>query len=221
MGQCLATGIVAREHMPALVGRLFAPDLFNGWGIRTLSSAHRSYNPIGYHTGSVWPVENATIVFGLRRFGFDDRTVDLSRALFDLAALYPDRRVPECVGGYQRGERPTPSAYPRANPAQLWNATAYVMIMHSLLGLQPVAPLDLLLVDPLLPTWLPAVVIHDLRVGGATASLRFWRDGRGESHVDVLHRRGTLHVLKQPPPESLSATAGDRFHAFVDRVFPR
>jgi glycogen debranching enzyme len=220
MGQCLSTGIVSREHMPSLVGRLFAPDLFNGWGIRTLSSAHPSYNPIGYHTGSVWPVENATIVFGLRRFGFDERAVDLSRALFDLATLYPDRRVPECVGGYQRGERPTPSAYPRANSVQLWNATAYVMIMHSLLGLQPVAPLDLLIVDPLLPTWLPEVVLHNLRLGGATASLRFWRDARGDSHVEVLHRRGTLHVAKQPPPESLSATAGDRFHALLDRVLP-
>jgi glycogen debranching enzyme len=218
MGQALATGIVSREHMPALVGRLFAPDLFNGWGIRTLSTAHHSYNPIGYHLGTVWPVENATIVFGLRRFGFNARALELARGLFDLAALYPDRRVPECVGGYTRGEWPSPGAYPRANVAQLWNASGYIMLMQAILGLQPVAPLDLLVVDPVLPAWMPEVLVHDLRLAGATVTLRFWRDARGKSHVEVVHKRGTFHLLKQPPPESLTAKPTDRVRALVDRV---
>ncbi|MGH7529764.1 MAG: glycogen debranching N-terminal domain-containing protein [Gemmatimonadales bacterium] len=220
MGQCLATGLVTDAHMPALVGRLFAPDLFSGWGIRTLSSDHRSHNPIGYHLGSGWPVENATIVFGLRRFGFEVRALELARALFDLATLYPGTRVPECVGGYARGDWPSPGAYPRANPLQLWNTSGYVMLMQAILGLQPVAPLDLLVVDPALPTWLPEVVVHDLRLAGAMASLRFWRDARGHSHVEVLHRRGTLHVLKQPPPEALGVPVTDRFRALVDRLVP-
>jgi glycogen debranching enzyme len=221
MGQCLATGIVSAEHLPPLVGRLFAPDLFSGWGIRTLSSSHRAYNPIGYHLGSVWPVENATIIFGLRRFGFDARALELSHALFDLAALYTDHRVPECVGGYARGEGAAPGApgaYPRANVPQLWNASGYALILQSILGLQPVAPLDTLVVDPILPTWLPEVILHDLRLGGATATLRFWRDGQGASHAEVLQRRGTLHLLRQPPPESLSAGPGDRFRALADGV---
>lgn len=220
MGQCLATGLVSNEHMPALVGRLFAPDLFSGWGIRTLTTDHRSYNPIGYHLGSVWPVENATIVFGLRRFGFDIRALELAHALFDLAALYPDHRAPECVGGYPRGEWTSPGAYPRANPQQLWNASGYAMLMQAILGLQPVAPLDMLVVDPVLPTWLPEVVVHGLRLGGATATLRFWRDGKGSSHVEVLQRRGTLRVLKQPPPEALGVKVTDRFRALVDRLVP-
>lgn len=220
-GHCLAAGIVSDEHLPALVGRLFAPDMFSGWGIRTLSSAHTSYNPIDYHLGTVWAVENATTVFGLRRFGFDTRAVELSKALFDLATLYPDYRIPECVGGYPRGERATPGAYPRANTPQLWNASGFSLLVHSLLGLQPVAPLDLLVVDPVLPTWLPEVIIRDLRLGGATATIRFWRDADGDSHAEVLHQRGTFHLVKQPPLESLSTGARDRLGAFIDGVWHR
>ena len=218
IGHCVATGIVSAEHLPRVVGRLFAPDLFSGWGIRTLSNADPSYNPLSYHLGTVWPVEQATIAFGLRRFGFDARALELARALFDLAQLYPDYRIPECVGGYARGERPFPGAYPRANTPQLWNASAFPLLVHTILGLQPVAPLDLLVIDPVLPSWLPEIVIRGLRLGHATATIRFWRDDGGDSHAEVLHKRGSLHLIKQPPPESLSAHMKDRFGALFDRV---
>src|SRR3989441_8442285 len=114
VGHCLACGIIDRDRLPAVVGRMFAPDLFSGWGIRTLSTTHRFYNPLSYHRGTVWGVEQATIVFGLRRFGFDARALDLARALFDLAQLYPEYRIPECVGGYARGGHPRPGPSPRA-----------------------------------------------------------------------------------------------------------
>jgi len=218
VGHCVASGIVSDEHLAPVVGRLFAPDMFSGWGIRTLSSEHVAYNPIGYHLGSVWAVEQATIAFGLRRFGFDTRAVELARALFDLAQLYPEYRIPECVGGYARGERLTPGAYPRANTPQLWNASAFPLLVHTLLGLQPVAPLDLVVVDPILPTWLSEVIVHDLRLAGATVTLRFWRDDHGASHGEVLHKRGTFHLVKQRPLESLSAGARDRFGALADSV---
>ena len=218
VGHCVASGIVSDEHLPQVVGRLFAPDLFSGWGVRTLSANHVAYNPLSYHLGSVWAVENATIVFGLRRFGFDARAMELTRALFDLAALYPDYRIPEAVGGYARRERPFPGAYPRANAPQLWNASALALLIHAMLGLQPVAALHLLVVDPVLPTWLPEVVLHDLRLGDARATMRFWRDAKGDSHAEVLHRRGTLHVVKQPPLESLRAGVKDRFTALTDRI---
>jgi glycogen debranching enzyme len=217
-GHCIACGIVSREHLPPLVGRLFAPDMFSGWGIRTLSSSHAFYNPLSYHRGSIWAVEQASIAFGLKRFGFDTRAAEIAGALFDLARLYPEYRVPECVGGCPRGESATPGAYPRANTPQLWNATAFAMLVHTLLGLQPVAPLDTLVIDPSLPTWLPEVILDGLRVGGATVTLRCWRDRHGVSHGELLEKRGTLHLVKQPPPESLSAGLADRAAALVDSI---
>jgi glycogen debranching enzyme len=219
VGHCLACGIVDRERLPAVVGRMFAPDLFSGWGIRTLSAEHAFYNPLSYHRGTVWAVEQASIVFGLRRFGFDARALDLTRALLDLAQLYPEYRIPECVGGYARADGAVPGAYPRANAPQLWNATAFPLIVQTLLGLLPLAAADTLVLDPALPTWIPELVLHDLRVGGAKVSLRFWLDADGRSQWDVLHKQGTLHVVRQPPPESLSARWTDRAAAVLETVW--
>jgi glycogen debranching enzyme len=218
VGQCLTCGIIDDEHLPRVVGRLFSPDMFSGWGIRTLSSNHRAYNPLSYHLGTVWAVEQGTIVFGLRRFGFNTRAVELAHALFDLAGLYPEYRIPECIGGYPRDGTNAPGAYPRANTPQLWNASAFPLLIHSVLGFQPVAPLQTLFVDPVLPTWLPEVIVRDLRLAGAKATLRFWRDDSGSSHVEVLHKQGTFRVIKQPPPESLTAGVPDRLNALFDSI---
>jgi len=218
VGHCLASGIIDRDHLPAVVGRMFAPDLFSGWGIRTLSSEHKYYNPLSYHRGSVWAVEQGTIVFGLRRFGFDARALDLAHALFDLAELYPEYRIPETVGGYSRGERAVPGAYPRANTPQLWNATAFPLIVQTMLGLVPIAATRTLVVDPLLPSWMPELLLRNLRVGDAKVTLRFWREADGGSNWEVLHQQGTLHVLRQPAPESLSATWSDRASGVLESI---
>jgi glycogen debranching enzyme len=218
VGHCITCGIIDNEHLPRVVGRMFSPDMFSGWGIRTLSSSHPAYNPLSYHLGTVWAVEQATIAFGLRRFGFDTRALEIARALFDLAEQYPEYRIPECIGGYPRGDVGGPGAYPRANTPQLWNASAFPLLIHTILGFQPVALLATLFVDPVLPTWLPELIVHDLRLAGATATLRFWRDDAGSSHGEVLQKRGTFHLVKQPPLESLTAGAGDRLAALFDSV---
>ncbi len=215
VGHCLATGILDRDRLPRVVERLFAADMFSGWGIRTLSTRHAAYNPLSYHLGTVWAVENATICFGLRRFGFEAEAVRLARALFDLAALYTGGRIPETVGGYSRDEHPTPGAYPRSNMPQLWNASSFPLLVHSLLGLLPYAALHTLVVDPVLPEWLPAIELHGIRVGRTTATLRFWRDDSGRSQSRVLEKSGPLHVVRQPPPEALRVGPGRRLRALL------
>lgn len=217
-GHCLATGIIDDEYVPRVVERLFAPDMFSGWGVRTLSATHPSYNPLSYHLGSVWPVENATIAFGLRRYGFDERAATLAGGLFDLGQLYDFGRIPECVGGYARTEVPQPGAYPRANPLQLWNQTAYVLLCQILLGVQPVAPWHTLIVDPVLPDWLPEITVRHLRVGDARATIRFTRTEEGTARADVVEMEGKLRLLHQPPVQSLHATVSDRLAAILRSV---
>lgn len=218
VGHCLACGIIDRDLVPAVVGRMFAPDLFSGWGLRTLSTHHAYYNPLSYHRGSVWAVEQATTIFGLRRYGFDARALDLTQALFELAQLYPEFRIPECVGGYARGERPVPGAYPRANTPQLWNATAFPLAVQTMLGLVPLGPLNTLIVDPALPAWIPELILRDLRVGDAKTTLRFWREEDGASKWQVLHQQGTLHIVRQPAPESLSAGWTERITGLAESL---
>jgi|SoiMethySBSTD1v2_1073268.scaffolds.fasta_scaffold00099_25 glycogen debranching enzyme len=218
VGHCLATGIIDEAHRAPVVGRLFAPDMFSGWGIRTLSSSHAFYNPLSYHRGTVWAVEQGTIIFGLRRFGFNARALDLTRAMFELALQYPDYRIPECVGGYARGERATPGAYPRANTPQLWNATAFPLALQSMLGILPLAPAETLMIDPILPTWMPDIILRDLRVGHAKVSLRLWRDDKGAAKWEVLHKQGTLRVVRQPPVEARAVDLIDRAKSLLESV---
>jgi hypothetical protein len=138
--------------------------------------------------------------------------------MFELAQLYPEYRIPECVGGYARADYPTPGAYPQANTPQLWNATAFPLLVQVVLGLLPLAPYGVLVLDPALPEWLPEIVMQDLRVGGATVTLRCWRKTNGESDFDVIRQRGEIRIIRQPSPESLSTGLGDRFGAVVDTV---
>ena len=75
---------------------------------------------------------------------------------------------------------------------------------------------EALIVDPVLPSDLHEVSLRGLRVGGASVDLRFWRDAAGRSHHEVVRKRGTLHVVRQPPPESIAVGLGGRFRALVD-----
>ena len=68
----------------------------------------------------------------------------------------------------------------------------------------------------MLPEWLPEVIVHNLRVGGARVTLRCWRDAAGTSRFDVLNKTGTLHVVRQPPPESLEAGLAQRTTAAIE-----
>lgn len=216
-GQCLATGIVADRHVPRLVERLFEPDLFSGWGLRTLSAQNPAYNPLSYHLGSVWPVENATILLGLRRYRMDEPALRLAAALWDLARLWRDGRLPECVGGYAREEAGHPGAYPHANAPQAWNQSLWPLLVQSLLGLQPVAPLRLLTVDPVLPEWLPELELQGLRVGGARVDLAFRRDRKGRTRFRILGRKGRLRVVRQPPVDALGVGWLGRLAALLRR----
>jgi hypothetical protein len=160
-------------------------------------------------------VENATIAFGFRRYGLDHRALDLARSLTELASLYPGYRIPECVGGYSRWAQPHPGAYPRATSPQAWNQSVFPLLLQTILGLQPLGPLGVLVVDPVLPSWLPEITLDRLRVGRATVGLRFTRTRRGRTRVRVIYKRGPLRVLRQPPPESVTVRAADRWRGLV------
>ncbi|MFL5813980.1 MAG: amylo-alpha-1,6-glucosidase [Bdellovibrionia bacterium] len=205
--QCLGSGIIDQDKLESVVHRLFSPEMFSGWGIRTLSSDNPAFDPFSYHRGSVWPVENSTIAGGLAVCGFVRETMDLLGSQFALATLFPSMRLPEVISGHERSEEyPVPGLYPQANLLQSWSVSAISLYLQILFGIRPVAPLKTLLIKPILPDWLPWAEIHDLKVGKASVSLRFWRDRKGRSHWRVLKRKGFLMILEQPPELSLKAT---------------
>ena len=209
-GHALAAGIVPPQHAALVADRLFAADMFSGWGIRTLSNLHPAYNPWAYHLGTVWPVENATFALGFKRYGLDDHADRLVRALLEATARLPKMRLPELIGGQSRDAVAFPIAYPQANCPQAWSASATVQLVQIMLGLYPFAPLRLLaLVRPRLPAGIDEVTLHRLRVGDAVVSLRFRRRNDGTASHEVLARRGTLIVAEAPPPDAPGANLGE------------
>ncbi|MFP4014226.1 MAG: glycogen debranching N-terminal domain-containing protein, partial [Chitinispirillaceae bacterium] len=210
VGHCLASGIIDEKRVLDVVGTLFAPDMFSGWGVRTLSSTNPSYNPLSYHLGSVWPVENATIAFGLRRYGYDEEALRLVGTIFELSRQWKNGFIPECIGGYDRRESGHPGAFPRANPYQSWNEASFGLFTHVLLGLQPAAPIKTLFLCPRLPCWLPDLRVEGLRIGGAMVSFHCRRKSNGKTVTKILKKSGHVRVLFQQPVNSFHTSVWKR-----------
>ena len=218
---CVATGIADEALVPRTMARLFAPDLFSGWGVRTLSSEHPAYDPYAYHRGTVWPVEHGPFAVGAYRYGLHAQVDRICRTQFEAAALFQHRRLPECFTGHARdADHPFPAVYPAANSPQAWSSSTVFTLLQAMLGLQPFAPFRMLFVDPQLPPWLPELVLHGLRVRDVRLSLRFWREPDGRSDYEVLEQHGDLHVLRQPSPWSLTAHLGERLRDVLVSLLP-
>jgi glycogen debranching enzyme len=218
-GDALATGIVAAEYAPAVTDRLFATDMFSGWGVRTLSSQHIAFNPYSYHRGSVWPAENAAIGVGLRRYGFTEKLAELVRAQMAIAERFQFVRLPEVICGHgHEAAQPFPPVYPKSCSPQAWSAGAPIIQLQMLLGLYPYAPAHTLFLDPHLPEWLPEVRLENLRVGDASADLDFRRRPDGTSKFEMTRLEGTLRLVHQPSPWSLFATPAERVEDFVESL---
>lgn len=210
-GHCLAAAISDASLVRAVADRLFAPDLFSGWGIRTLSSDHPRYNPYSYHLGSIWPVEHGTFAVGFMRYGLHDRVEQIARAQFEAASLFEFHRLPELFGGHPRDdEHPFPAVYPNTSSPQAWSASAVFSLLQAMLGLYPYAPLKMLVVDPHLPAWLPELTVRDLRVGKARVTIGFRRGKDGRTSYRILDKHGTLRVVRQATPWSLTSQPADR-----------
>ena len=178
IGQCLWSGIIAPERAGVVIKRLMRKDMWSGWGIRTLSADHPSFNPYDYQTGAVWPHDNSLIALGMRRYGFASEAAMVARDISGAARHFLLNQLPELYAGLQRDGASFPVQYLGANVPQAWAAGAPFMLLQAMLGLQQDAPRGKLYVDPALPDWLPDVTLIDLRLGRARFDIRFWRDGK-------------------------------------------
>jgi glycogen debranching enzyme len=196
-GHGLYCDIVEQRRAEVMARRLFEPDLFSGWGIRTMSEAASAYNPMSYHNGSVWPHDNALIAAGLKRYGFFDATNRLATAMFEVAGHSDYMRLPELFCGFVRREPNPPVEYPAACAPQAWAAGAPFLLLQAMLGISARANENLLTVNkPHLPKWLGRVRLENLRVGESRLSLEFHRDGDSTS-FSILGREGAVRVVME------------------------
>jgi glycogen debranching enzyme len=178
VGHLLWSGIVPPERVDSIVDLLMGDALWSGWGIRTMSTLDRAYNPLAYHNGTVWPHDNSLCAWGLARYGRWPEAHRIVRQMLT-AARHFDYQLPEVFAGMPRTETRFPIAYPTAARPQAWAAGTPVLLLQLLLGLEPdrrqstletIAPLEL-------PAW-----AGSLRLSSVRAFDRMWEvrldDGR-------------------------------------------
>jgi glycogen debranching enzyme len=195
-GHCLWSGIVPAERVDAVVDRLLEPSMDCGWGIRTYATGQPGYNPVGYHTGSVWPHDNALIAAGMKRAGRHDAADRVASRMFEAAQHSPDFRLPELFCGFDRGLAEVPVPYPVACSPQAWAAATSLSLLQTMLGMRADAARDVLELDrPHLPSWLGKVTVHELRVGERVVDLLFHRWRGNTTSAEVLRRDGPLEMV--------------------------
>ena len=179
-GHLLWSGIVDKSKAKAVVANLLGPRLFSGWGVRTLAEGEGRYNPIGYHVGTVWPFDNSFIAWGLRRYGFKDAAATIAEGILEAAGVF-DGRLPEAFGGYERSLTKYPVQYPTACSPQAWSTGAPLLLLRTMLGLEPVG--EHLVVDPALPRSIGRLELLD--IPGRWGRI----DAFGRGRVDVGSHR--------------------------------
>ena len=194
-GHCLYTGITHHNRADRVLRTLMQDDSFSGWGIRTVSSRERNYNPISYHNGSVWPHDNAIIALGFSRYGFTAEAANLLDSLFEASSFFELNRLPELVCGLHRRPGEGPTLYPVACSPQAWSAGSSFMLLQASLGLYLNAPEKcIILHGPVLPASISSIQIDGLQLGDSRLNLHAERRG-AKTKVEVTHKDGPVDVI--------------------------
>lgn len=195
-GQVLWSHIATPARARRVAQRMMAPDMFSGWGIRTLSTRARRFNPVGYHLGTVWPHDNALIAAGFRHYGLDAAARRVFDSLLRTAAFFGSYRLPEVFAGFSTSEFRTPVRYPVACHPQAWAAGSVPYLLGALLGLEPDGFAGhLRVVRPTLPDGVNRLDVRNLPVGTSRISIRFTRTRKHHVEVDLLSASGTVELV--------------------------
>jgi len=185
-GHLLYSRLPDTERGRRVATTLLAPDMYCGWGVRTLSARHAVFNPMSYHDGSVWPHDNALIVMGMSHYGLGANAIPIVVATAEAAAGARYNRLPELYCGMERTQETRPVQYPVSCSPQAWAAGALFMMLQGTLGILPDAPGGAVHIrNPVLPTHLSKLTITNLRVGASRLSLHFERHA-SRTLVNVL-----------------------------------
>lgn len=170
MGHCLWTGILDADKADKVARRLLSPDMFSGWGVRTLAASMAGYNPISYHCGGVWPHDNAIVAAGLMRYGFVREAQRVVLGMID-AAVAQGGRLPELFSGLERLELPMIVSYPTSSSPQAGAAASPLLMLRTLLRLDPWVPRGKVWLHPSLPEQIGRLHVGRIPLAGSRVSV--------------------------------------------------
>ncbi|HET7754626.1 MAG TPA: glycogen debranching N-terminal domain-containing protein [Anaeromyxobacteraceae bacterium] len=187
-GHLLWSGAVSRDDAKAIAKVLLGPEMFSGFGVRTMGDREGGFNPVSYHNGSVWPHDNALILAGLARYGLVEEAAQLADALLTAFGAFADAEPPELFCGYSAGEYGTPVRYPTACRPQAWASGAVLLLARTLLGLEVDALEREISLSPIAIPGMSHLDMNGVRVGDARidVSVRVNEQGRVTASVTGL-----------------------------------
>jgi glycogen debranching enzyme len=194
MGHCLWTGILDEDKAARVADHLVSPEMFTGWGVRTLASSMGAYNPMSYHNGSVWPHENALIVGGLIRYGFVEHGQRIAEGILDAAAAF-EGRLPELFCGFDRSEFRSPLPYPTSCSPQAWASAAPIQLVRALMRVDPCMSHHQLWFAPSWPERYGALSVANIALGEGQLTIAV--DG---AHVELSGVPEGVQVIREPRP---------------------
>ncbi|QJD84826.1 amylo-alpha-1,6-glucosidase [Cohnella herbarum] len=185
-GHLLMSHLVPEDKARLVAQRLVAEDMFGGYGIRTMSTGSTGYNPMSYHDGSVWPHDNSMTLIGMSRLGFKEEAATVVSGMLNAAEHFEYYRLPELYCGYDESVG-YPVSYPVACSPQAWAAGTSIVLIQSMLGLQPDALARSIRLDPFLPEGINHLTVTDLPVADGRISVELKRDHGSEPlRVEIL-----------------------------------
>lgn len=194
-GHCLFSGIASNTQEQSVTQALLAPEMFSGWGIRTLATGEKRFNPMSYHNGSMWPHDNAVIAYGALRSADKQLASRVLTGLMELSENVSLRRLPELICGFNKRQGKGPTLYPVACSPQAWAAGAVFLTLQACLGLEICArEARIYLHHSALPECLQHVRIKDLHVGEACVDLEFERYAETVG-VNITRRTGKVEIV--------------------------
>jgi glycogen debranching enzyme len=185
---------VLPERHDALARTLASAELKSGWGLRTVSTASSRFNPMGYHTGTVWPHDTSIVAAGLARSGRSAEACALTDELFNASVHFPEHRFTELWCGLARGETAAPVAYSSACSPQVWAAGTPFLCLQACLGLNlDAAQKRVTVSNPVLPAYIERLDLDEVPLAGGRFGLRFKRSGDDVS-VETLRADAGISV---------------------------
>lgn len=194
-GQCLFTGIASPGRARRVAATLLAPESFSGYGVRTVAAGEPRFNPMGYHTGAVWPHDNAMIAQGLARYGLTEGARQIWTGQFEAGMYFDLQPMPELFCGFSQDPGIGPVLYPVACSPHAWSAASVFLLLQACLGLEINGPDARIYFNrPQLPASVSELRIHNLEVAGATVDLLLVRHEHSVG-INVLRREGEVEIL--------------------------
>lgn len=173
-------GVLEEGRAQSQIDHLGSASLATDWGARLLSNESRLYDPLSYHSGSVWPLFTGWASVGAYRYG---RPAVGLRALMSNVLL---RRqwalgyVTELLSGDFH------APFGRSSHHQVWSeALTVAPLLRGLLGLEVSELGRTVSFAPQLPADWPRVEVRRVAAGGNTFDVSLTRGG-GQMSIRLL-----------------------------------